>query len=417
MSAEFDIVIIGSGPAGLAAALSASQTGAKVLLCEKLSRPSVKLLASGGGRCNFSNTLPEQKFMECFGRNGRFMTDALRIFGRDQLLAFLRSQGVEPVLEDGVHYFPASRSAMDVRDAFLDAAVKAGTVLKTDMQITALHLTEDGSAIAGIETANGFNSCAKVILAAGGMAMSALGGTSSGLELARKAGHTIIKPLPAMAPLRVKESFAGDLAGVSLPDAALTFNADKRRFDAKGELVFTHDGLSGPAALDLSANAYRIFEREGELVFFFSPVAKMTAGTWRDQLEQFRTKEPQKLVKNSIAKFMPHSLADALCGKFGLPEFKNCELSNLTIEEFSRWLTAVPFHISALCQMNKAMAMSGGVSLKEVNPKTMESRLVRGLYFAGEILDLAGPCGGYFIQFAFASGYLAGLNAAKQELN
>lgn len=417
MSAEFDIVIIGSGPAGLAAALSASQTDAKVLLCEKLSRPSVKLLASGGGRCNFSNTLPEQKFMECFGRNGRFMTDALRIFGRDQLLAFLRSQGVEPVLEDGVHYFPASRSAMDVRDAFLDAAVKAGTVLKTDMQITALHLTEDGSAIAGIETANGFSSCAKVILAAGGMAMSALGGTSSGLELARKAGHTIIKPLPAMAPLRVKEGFAGDLAGVSLPDAALTFNADKRRFDAKGELVFTHDGLSGPAALDLSANAYRVFEREGELEFFFSPVAKMTAGTWRDQLEQFRMKEPQKLVKNSIAKFMPHSLADALCGKFGLPEFKNCELSNLTIEEFSRWLTAVPLHISALCQMNKAMAMSGGVSLKEVNPKTMESRLVRGLYFAGEILDLAGPCGGYFIQFAFASGYLAGLNAAKQELN
>lgn len=416
MASEYDIVIIGSGPAGLAAALSASQNGAKVLLCEKLSRPSVKLLASGGGRCNFSNTLPEQKFMAAFGRNGRFMTDALRVFGRDQLLDFLRSQGVEPVLEDGVHYFPKSRSAMDVRDAFLDRAVKAGAVLKTDMQITALRLTEDGSAVAGIETANGFSPCSRVILAAGGMAMSTLGGTSAGLELARKAGHTIVKPLPAMAPLRVKESFAGSLAGVSLPDAALTFNAEKRRFDARGELVFTHDGLSGPAALDLSADAYRVFEREGELEFFFNPVSKMTAGTWRDQLEQFRTKEPQKLVKNSLAKFMPHSLADALCGKFGLADFKNCELSNITIEDFSRWLTAIPMHISALCQMNKAMAMSGGVSLKEVNPKTMESRLVSGLYFAGEILDLAGPCGGYFIQFSFSSGYLAGLSAAEQNV-
>ena len=410
---RYDIVVCGAGPAGLSAALAAAECGKKVLIAERLSKPGVKLLASGGGRCNFTNALPENKFMESFGRNGRFMTDALRVGGRDWLLAFLRDHGVVPVLEDGFHYFPESRSAMDVWDAFLDTAVKLGAEIKTDMKITGIRFADDGS-VAGVDTENGGGDCKKLIIAAGGMAMSVLGGTDAGLELARRAGHTIVKPLPAMAPLRIREKF--DLAGVSLPAAALSMVSERKRIRAEGGLVFTHDGLSGPAALDLSADAYRVFEREGELEFFFNPVSKMTAGTWRDQLEQFRTKEPQKLVKNSLAKFMPHSLADALCGKFGLADFKNCELSNITIEDFSRWLTAIPMHIFALCQMNKAMAMSGGVSLKEVNPKTMESRLVSGLYFAGEILDLAGPCGGYFIQFSFSSGYLAGLSAAEQNV-
>lgn len=408
---RYDIVVCGAGPAGLSAALAAAECGKKVLIAERLSKPGVKLLASGGGRCNFTNTLPENKFMESFGRNGRFMTDALRVGGRDWLLAFLRDHGVVPVLEDGFHYFPESRSAMDVGDAFLDTAVKLGAEIKTNMKITGIRLADDGS-VAGVDTENGGGDCKKLIIAAGGMAMSVLGGTDAGLELARRAGHTIVKPLPAMAPLRIREKF--DLAGVSLPAAALSMVSERKRIRAEGGLVFTHDGLSGPAALDLSAPAYRTFEREGELEILFQPVAKLDGAKWREQLEHCRKHESQKLVKNSLAKCMPHSLAERICILFGTDDMKNGELNNNLLEQFAKYLGGIPLHIHALAPMEKAMAMSGGVSLKEVDPHTMESRIVPGLYFAGEILDLAGPCGGYNIQFAIASGRLAGLSAGSE---
>ncbi len=409
-SEDFDIVVCGSGPAGLSAALAAAQSGQRVLIAEKLNRPGVKLLASGGGRCNFTNNLPEEKFMASFGRNGRFMTEALRAGGRDWLLDFLRSKNVEPVLEDGVHYFPASRSAMDVRDAFLEEALRLGAVLKTNLKITDVRLDENG-AVCGVETENGGGRCKKVILACGGMAMSVLGGTSAGLELAKRAGHTIVKPLPAMAPLRVRERWS--LQGVSLPSAALSMIAERKRLTACGELVFTHDGLSGPAALDLSAAAYRAFERDGAAEIFLSPVPEMDTEKWKAQLTLFRRNESLKYLRTSLGRFMPHSLAETLCAEFSLAEYRNGELTNPLIESFARYLTQVPLHVSALCPMEKAMAMSGGVSLKEVNPKTMESRLVPGLYFAGEMLDLAGPCGGFHIQFAIASGRLAGLSGAS----
>jgi len=408
----YDVIVCGAGPAGLSAALAAAENGQKVLIAERLSRPGVKLLASGGGRCNFTNTLPEAKFMEAFGRNGRFMTDALRVGGRDFLLDFLKAHGVEPVLEDGVHYFPASKSAEDVRNAFLDAALKLGARLRTGLKITGITLDETG-AVCGVETDCGPGACKKFILAAGGMAMSTLGGSNLGLELARKAGHTIVKPLPAMAPLLIREPYIGSLAGVSLPSASLSFVSERKRKSAEGELVFTHDGFSGPAALDLSAAAYAAFEREGELEITFSPVAKMDAPKWRAQMELARNTEPKKFVRTSLAKFIPHSLADALCEEFGILEYTSGMLGNVLLDDLARSISSIPLHIRSLCPMDKAMAMSGGVSLKEVNPKTMESRLVPGLYFAGEVLDLAGPCGGFHIQFAIASGRLAGLTSSQ----
>ncbi len=407
----YDIVVCGSGPAGLSAALAAAERGAKVLVCEKQNRFSTKLLASGGGKCNFTNALPENKFMDSFGRNGRFMTDALRVGGRDFLLDFLKKHDVEPVLEDGMYYFPSSGYASDIQDAFMETARTLGAEMKTGLQINRVIVDDNGN-LTGVETGSGTYPCRKLILAAGGTAMSALGGTSSGLELARAAGHTIVKPLPAMAPLLVQERYLYGLAGVSLPAAALSFSAERRHYSASGEIVFTHNGISGPAALDISAPAYRVFDRDGTLCLRFTPVDKMDMPKWINQLLQMRKEETKKLVRNAIAKFMPHSLADELTREYGIYNYTCGEMGNSLIEEFSHWLTMIPLHISALCPMDKAMAMSGGVSLKEVNPKTMESKIVKGLYFAGEILDLAGPCGGFHIQFAVASGRLAGLSAA-----
>lgn len=409
---SYDVIVCGSGPAGLSAALAASESGRSVLIAERLDRPGVKLLASGGGRCNFTNSLPETAFMDAFGRNGRFMTDALRAGGRGFLLNFLKEHHVEPVLEDGFHYFPAGKSAADVRDAFLNEALRLGARLRTGLGITGITTDENG-AVRGVETDRGPLGCGAFILAAGGTAMSALGGTDLGLKLAREAGHAVVRPLPAMAPLVIREQSVGKLAGVSLPDASLAFVSGRRREYARGELVFTHDGFSGPAALNLSAPAYRAFERTGSLEIAFAPAAALDAPGWQAQLQAARGNEPRKRIRTSLARFMPHSLADMLCGECGIMEHTNAMLSNALIDRLSRFLSAVPLHLGGICPMDKAMAMSGGVDLREVDPKTMGSRLVPGLFFAGEILDLAGPCGGFHIQFAVASGRLAGLSAAQ----
>ncbi len=410
---EYSVVVAGTGPAGIAAAYFAAQSGARVLLLERLDKPGVKLLASGGGRCNFSNTLPENEFMMSFGRNGRFMTQALKFFGRDQLLEFLKKHGVPHTVTDGKYYFPASGRAADVRDAFLENAKKMGVRLRMNARVTQILTDENGVTGAVLESGETIP-CKAVILAAGGNAFSPLGGSACGLELAKSAGHTIVKPLPAMAPLVSNGlNFAG-LAGVSLTDAKLSLVAEKKRLTTRGELVFTHDGLSGPAALNLSAPAYREFDKAGSLPFTFAPVAELSEpAAWQKLLTDLRTKDPKKLFRTSLARYMPHSLANELCALAGAENVLNMALNNQLVEKLAKLLSGVPLTIAKLCPMAKAMSMSGGVALKEVDPATMQSKLVPGLFFAGEILDLAGPCGGYHIQFAFSSGALAGNAAAR----
>lgn len=405
---KYEVIVIGSGPAGLSAACSSAGLGRRTLILERLENPSVKLLASGGGRCNFANVLDDRAFMDSFGRDGRFMSECLRAFPLEQLLEFLRSRGVKSELTDGFHYFPASGAASDVRDAFLGAARANGAVLRTGVRVT--RIVTDGGAVSGVETSSGETIAApKIILACGGTAMPGLGGSRAGLELAAALGHTVVKPLPAMAPLCIRESYLASLPGLSLPDARLFFTAGRRRFEARGELLFTHDGFSGPAAIDLSADAARVFDREGKLAFFFAPAAEMDRGKWRVLLTGFRRDEPKKFLRSSLAaRFFPHALADALAAHENSAECRNAALTNPAIEAWAGYLSAIPVSLARLAPMERAMAMAGGVSLKEVDPKTLASRLVRNLYFAGEMLDLAGPCGGYNIRFALASGRLAG---------
>ena len=403
------IIIIGSGPAGLAAAVSVRRAGFHPLILERMRDPSMKLLASGGGRCNFSNREDPESFMRRFGRNGQFMRDALRFAPREFLLDFLRSERVEPELTDDFYYFPASGKARDVANAFLHAS---GAEVRTGMEVGSIEIS--AGKLEGATLANGdFLASEAVILAAGGMAWAGLG-SESGLNLARKAGHTIVSPLPAVAPLNLKEEWPKRLAGVTLPDAKLKLKAGREPLVTRGSLLFTHDGLSGFPALDLAGEAASQCEKKGSAELTLTVRADLCASDWQKHLDGARQFSGASLVRTVLSDFMPKSLAEILTELSGCREVKMAILNAAARQQLIRLLDGIKLTVTSAGPLAKAMVMRGGVSLKEVDPSDLSSRLVQGLYFAGEILDLAGPCGGYNMQWAFSSGFLAGHSAAAR---
>ena len=409
---HFDAIICGSGPAGLAAALAAASHGAATLLLERDHMIGRKLCATGNGRCNFSNTLPPLKFMERFGRNGRFMTDALRAAPREFFLDLLQQEGIRPVVEDEIHYFPMNGRAPDVRDAFLRAARRAGAETRLSTGVRRI-LVENG-AVKGVETQSGETISAEhVILACGGTAAPALGGSDSGLELAKSLGHTVREPVATLAPIHVDNPWTGELAGLTMADAELGVMNGTKHISMRGSLLFTHGGFSGPAAMDLSGAVNRILANEGTARVFLRALPGQKEQGWFDYLVRERETVPDHLLKNSLARVLPRSFAGLVCERMFGPEFHSKRLTNAAAHELAHFLDRIEFTVSRPASMDEAMAMDGGVSLREVDPRTMGSRLVSGVHFAGEILDLTGPTGGFNIQFALSGGYLAGLSAAQ----
>jgi predicted Rossmann fold flavoprotein len=403
------MVVVGAGPAGLMAAIAAASCGRRVAIIERMPKPGLKLLASGGGRCNLTNTLEPERFMAAFGRNGRFMEPALEAMSAAALRQFLEKLGVPTHAPDGFHVFPAVEKSEVVLSALRRRCDDAGVVWRLGERVARLRF--EAGRVAGVETESGETlRAAAVILATGGKTYPQLSGSDFGYELAKQAGHKITALYGVLVQLVTRERWPTECAGVTLKDAEV-WRADRPRQKFRGGVVFTHDGLSGPPILDMSREAVPRLENEGAVPIRLRAVR----ADWKACFDAWRQTRGRKTVTALLDEHMPASLALVLVREAGIAADQTAaQLGKDGQQRLIQLLEAAPLTVVGSGGDARAMATRGGVSLKEVNPKTLESRLARGLFLAGEVLDLDGPCGGFNLQWAFSSGWLAGTSAAAQ---
>lgn len=407
------LVIVGAGSAGLTAAIVAARAGGRVTVCEQLERAGAKLQITGGGRANLTNLLPREEFTAGFGRQGRFMLPALDALDPSGLRDFMKALGVPTDAPDGLRVYPRSNRAQDVLEGLLKECDRLNVDLRTGVRVSDLIL--DNGRVRGVMANRKALSGERVLIACGGKSYAELGGTGGGYRLALQAGHSLVPPVPALVPLVTRETWPRNCAGVSLPAVVLNIaQARGSGSDSRGALLFTHRGLSGPAALNLSGRVARLLLARESVPIRLDLFSGTPASVWQERLDSWRREQGKKQMTTLLSTYMPHSLTEAACTENGCRrDIRPAELTASQRGNVSHWLAEIPLTVVSTEGFEKAIVTSGGVALKEVNPKTLESRLVKGLYFAGEVLDLDGPCGGFNLQWAFSSGWLAGTSAGQ----
>lgn len=418
------IIVVGAGAAGLLAAGRAAELGADVLMLEKMDEAGKKILLSGKQRCNLTNSAPLETFLTYYGRNGQFLRNAYHRFFREELLTLLRRYGVRTQEERGGRIFPASGRAVDVRDALVNYAREHGVHFRYRAPVQEL-LAADGK-IAGVQLAGGKNlPAAAVILTTGGASWPATGSTGDGYRMAQSAGHAIVPLRPALVPLTVAErSRAKALQGVSLRHVRCTLLARDAQGKEKplrppypipptGELLFTHFGVSGPLILTLSLAAVDALRARKRVTLSIDLKPGMTEAQVRARLQREFEQHAQQLLPNLLRGWVPQKLAEVLAQASGIAAER--AIHTIRAEERERLVALFKdfrWQITGSLPLAQGMVTAGGVSLKEVNPVTFASKVVEGLYLAGEVLDIAADTGGFNLQAAFSTGYLAGQAAA-----
>lgn len=402
------VLVIGAGPAGLMAAVSAAENGCRVIMFEKQSRAGLKLLASGGGRCNLTNILDVPHLAEAFGREGRFTLRSFELFPPEKLREFFAANGVDTEVTDGFHVFPESGHAGDILAVLLNLCKSLNVEIKTSCKVEGLVI--ENNQLKGIRTENGRAAGDYVIIAGGGKGYPKLGGDSSAYLLAEQAGHKINTPLPALVGLRCIEEWPGRCTGISFKSVSAAIDLPKYRKNiCRGELLFTHHGVSGPAIIDLAAEVSRLLTKTHEIPLTIDLFPGTSFDEWRKLFKERQVDSGKKQIVSILSQDIPRALADEFCAMAGVqPDIKMAELKAEARDKLCSLLNTLPLKIKSTDGWDKAMLTSGGVALKKVDPGTLESRLLPNLFFAGEVLDLQGPCGGYNLQWAFASGKLAG---------
>ena len=402
-----DVIVVGGGAAGLMAAGSAAETGARVTLLERMDRPGRKLLVTGNGRCNLTHACSARAFVEACGPGGRFLHNALARFDCAAAIAFFERRGLRVRREADGRCFPATDRSADVLGALAGLARDGGVRIEVDARVVAIRPGEGGFRVS---TARGEFEARSVVLATGGRSYPATGSSGDGYALAQVLGHRVVTTRPSEVPLVAGPGWVRALAGLSLPDAGVRVTQGRKVAKLRGAVLFTHFGVSGPAVLDASRSVTHWLDQGPvNLELDLAPDDALSdVEAWLERAAA----AGQKAVRTLLRERMPERLSEAVAERAGASVGAASSLPAAVRREVARCVKAVSLSVTGTRGFEEAVVTAGGIDTRDVDPRTLESRRVPGLHFAGEVLDLDGPRGGYNLQIAWSTGRAAGSHAA-----
>ncbi|MGE5473716.1 MAG: NAD(P)/FAD-dependent oxidoreductase [Ignavibacteriales bacterium] len=415
-----NVIIAGGGPAGLFAGIFAAESGARVTILEKMDRPARKLMITGKGRCNLTNTAELQEFIESIPGNGVFLYSAFHKFDNQKLVKFLNELGIATKVERGGRIFPESDSAVDVAKLLIGYTKNKNVEIICNAECEKLII--ENNSIKSVKLKDGrVLECDSFILATGGISYPKTGSTGDGYRIAKEAGHTVVEPKPSLVPLTTREKWVAELMGLSLKNVSIRilYKNKKVLYEDFGEMLFTHFGVSGPIIISSSRHLLDVLYSKGKkqevgdaikLFIDFKPALsqeKLDERTQRDFL-----KYSNKQFKNSLDDLLPQKLIPIVVKLCNInPEKMVNQISKVERARLVNLLKNFEITITGFRPIDEAIITAGGVSINEINPSTMESKIIKGLYFAGEIIDVDGYTGGFNLQIAFSTGYVAGISS------
>ena len=407
------VIVIGAGPAGMMAAIRAAENGANVILFEKNNRLGKKLSITGKGRCNITNIADNAEVIKNIPGNGKFLYSALKNFSTADTVNFFENLGLKTKIERGGRIFPQSDNAADVIEVLENKLNLLGVDIKLNSRVT--EIFADNKKIRGVEVDKKFFDADKIILATGGKSYPATGSTGDGFIFAEKLGHTITEILPALVPLEVEEDFIKDLQGLSLKNVRVTLNADNKKIsEIFGEMLFTHFGISGPIILTLSRTVAKLLSEKKFVELLINLKPALTAEQLNLRILRDFEKFKHKIIKNSLVELLPQKLIPIILDLAYIDENKKIdEITKIERLRLIKILQNLPLTITKTRPISEAIVTAGGISVKEINPATMESKIIKNLFIVGEVADIDGFTGGFNLQAAWAMGNAAGINSTK----
>ena len=406
---SYDLIVVGAGAAGMISAITAARcdTKRKILLLEKLPKIGAKLRATGGGRCNLTNTLSNNDFMAKFGREGRFMTTALTQFDYKKLQNFFLEIGVASHAPDGYRIFPTTHNAGTIIEALKNELQNLNIETICDSRVIDFYKNNN---IFHVKTTLKLYHTNNIIVATGGLGYPTLGAEGDGFTLASNIGHKITDLSPAMMPLHTKERWVENCRADTIAKVEMKVDLPKsKKLTATGDLIFTKSGIRGPVVLDFAREITPLLKKRSEIPILMNLTKGKNEQQIQYHLQDEMSKNPHNTIIELISTLLPVSLSKEICKLCEIDETLSfTKQKGTSRDKLYKILAWTPLTINGHDGFKMAMITRGGVSLKEISPETMQSKLVNGLYFCGEVMNLDGPCGGYNLQWSFASGYLAG---------
>jgi len=413
----YDVAVIGGGPAGMMAAITAAQAGAKVVLLEKNHNLGKKLLITGGGRCNVTNNKPNvREMLSQYKTEGKFLFSTFMQHGVAESMQWFESRDVPLKEENEGRLFPVTESAQTIRDVLADEIQKLGIEVRTHLQVNTLHREQSEFNI--VCKNNQVIMARTCILATGGTARPETGSTGEGLQWLAKLGHTVVENSFALVPITLSTQWTKNLSGITLPECKVTVLADGKKYTtAKGKILFTHVGLTGPTILNLSKTIGELLSY-GPVTIQLDVFPGVDSAKMNELMKTTLTNNINKKVRNSLSELLPTAVIKELLMQCGIdPDTQGNAVTKTERVRLIEYMKAVPLSVSGLLGKNKAVASAGGVLLKEIDFRTMESTIVPQLYLTGDVLNINRPSGGYSLQLCWSTGVVAGEHAANSAIN